>query len=749
MGRNSFKLSVVLTTIAMVFLATPVAKAQGNGPGFHVSTGGDLNCPGGQTLSLATAPALLGPLTFPCTSGQGISAAEAGAGILRASGRAEHTCCGTASGSNGSARIQLDNVVISGPPAATIPVSLNFRLRGTLNGSTDFGQHGLFLFLRLSGFNTLLSVDSKIEANHLGIINQSGFFAPLSIEFPNATIDQGFVTPVANAAPNQPLRLDLQLGAASAMAGLGFTQVDFFTSGNGFFLPFGTPMFNLPAGYTVNIPELNVVDNFLVLPAILDTDLIIVGTTATEIRAGGVTQVRGRVAVSDNHLVQNIDLGSLEDVDGDMEVSGNNLSQNTDMDSLERVRGDMGVTGNNLQQNVDLPSLTDVGGDLNVTGNILAQNIELPQLQNVGGSVSIFNNAPCTNVTLGLLATVLGNVTIQSCGTGTFTPGPFAAGGNATLNTNGYTVVNGTTARGITSLSNKTGEASMTVQLPAGSFATPVNFSLTHLDPATLTPESGSDANNAPATIDPVAAYQITFGVPTLNRDATLTFDVFLAGLDPATANALLAALATGNATLATRGSAAGSQYQAFPICTNGQQPSAGGCVLVQLLDANGQPTTGTPAIVRFSNVVGHFSTWAVAIVTPQSTPPANIFNGLLSPYPAPPHTTTPTFKRGRVVPLHFNWVNASGLVVDSVNANPAITISPTSCQAQSTLGDPIVPEDAGNSGGLHYDPITKTWTFNWSTKPLPAGCFSIRVSAGNASYAAPPSVFPIGLRDR
>lgn len=71
-----------------------------------------------------------------------------------------------------------------------------------------------------------------------------------------------------------------------------------------------------------------------------------------------------------------------------------------------------------------------------------------------------------------------------------------------------------------------------------------------------------------------------------------------------------------------------GSTYQAFPLCTGSQVPTAGGCVLVQTLDAAGQPTTEPPAIVRFSNVVGHFSTWAVAIVTGvipprDTTPPA------------------------------------------------------------------------------------------------------------------------------
>ena len=770
--RATIRVAILVTAILPVFFNVSVAQAQGNGPGFHVSAGGDLNCPGGeQAISQATAPATVGPSTFPCTSGQRVAAAEAGAGSLRVLGRAEHTCCGTASGANGRGRIQIDNVVITGPPAASIPVSLNFRLRGTLTGSTNFGQHGVFLFLRLAGFNTLLMTDSKIEANHLGILNQSGVFAPLTIGFPNATIDQTLVTPVANAAPNQPLMLEMQLQAASAMAGEGFTEADFFSGSNGLFLPFGTPVFNLPPGYTVNIPELNIINNFVVLPAILNGDLFIVGTTASEISAAGVTEVTGSVGISDNNLAQNIDLPALERVGGSVDVTGNNLVQNIDLPALERVGGSVDVTGNNLVQNIDLPalervggsvdvtqnhlvqnidlpSLTTVDGSVDVTQNNLAQNIDLPLLTNVGGSVSIFNNGLCTNVILGLLTAVVGNLTVESCGTGTFTPGPAAPGGNTSLTTNGYTVVNGTTAAGITRLSNKTAEALMTVQLPAGSFATPVSFSLTRLDPATLTSEPGFDANNAPATIDPVAAYQFTFGVPTLNQNATLSFDVFLNNLDTLTADALLAAVTNGSATLATRGDAAGSQYQAFPICAAGQQPSAGGCVLVQLLDANGQPTTGTPAIVRFSNVVGHFSTWAVAIVTPQSVP-SHVFNGLLSPYPAPPLTTTPTFKRGSVVPLKFNWVNAAGVIVDSAAANPTVAVFPTSCVTQTPTTDPITAEDAGNSGGLRYDASTMTWTFNWSTKPLAAGCFVVRVTPSHAGYAAPPNVFPIALRHR
>ena len=70
---------------------------------------------------------------------------------------------------------------------------------------------------------------------------------------------------------------------------------------------------------------------------------------------------------------------------------------------------------------------------------------------------------------------------------------------------------------------------------------------------------------------------------------------------------------------MVTKGDAPGSAFQAFPLCAGGVEPTAGGCVRVETFDALGEPTGGPPARVRFSNVVGHFSTWAVAIVTPAS----------------------------------------------------------------------------------------------------------------------------------
>jgi hypothetical protein len=106
-----------------------------------------------------------------------------------------------------------------------------------------------------------MSSTSEIYMSPTTILNQTGVFAPLTVPFPSATIDQAFTTPVVNAAPNQPLRLDFELMAWSDMAGAGSTDSDFFSDTNGFALPVGIPVFNLPNGYTVDIPELNVFDN--------------------------------------------------------------------------------------------------------------------------------------------------------------------------------------------------------------------------------------------------------------------------------------------------------------------------------------------------------------------------------------------------------------------------------------------------------------------------------------------------------
>ena len=721
--------AVVATMLAAVTIlggALAVsAWAQGNGPGFHAGVlfNGGCSAAFNQVVSSPTAPATAGPTAVPCISGTATAAGEAAASALRASSHSAHECCGTASASNGRARIQIENIVIVGPPAAAIPVSINFRMRGTLSTNPDFGQAGVSLFVALSGFNTLMQSVSAIDMSSTAILNQTGVFAPLALTFPASAIDQAFVTPVVNAAPNQPLRLDFELMAYSDMAGLGATKSDFFSDQAGVTLPFGVPVFNLPPGYTVNIPELNIVNNYVALPATIDGDIFIVGTNASEISLPSVSAVTGSLNVSDNAVATTIDLGSLLTVAGNVDVSNNAVATN-----------------------IDLGALT-TAGSVDVSGNTSATGIDLGELDTVNGALDVTSNGACTTVILGSLLTVTGDLHIESCGTGTFTPGPVSAGGNTTLDTTGYGVVTGTTAAGSSTISNATADARVTVRLPTGSFAAPTTFSLTRLDPPTLVAEPGASPDG-PTTIDPIAAYEITFGVPTLNANATLTFDVFLAGLDAATAIALLEAVATGDVTLVTRADAIGGAYQAFAVCADPETPTVDGCVQVQLLDANGQPTTGEPAIVRFSGVVGLFSVWGVAFVTPQSSP-VFTFAGLLPPYPAPPHDATPAFQRGRVIPLKFAWTEAGGGLVDSASAAPSVSIFPVSCASLAPSSDPIAPDDAGASGGLRYDADSAAWTFNWSTRSLVAGCYAISVSSGSPGFAAPASSFAVALRTK
>jgi hypothetical protein len=246
-----------------VLLGVSVVPAAAQfGPGFFALTHFDGGCSpaSNQFVSSPTPPAAAGATGVPCVSGLAAAAGEAGVGTVRASSDTLHACCGSGSAAQGRARIQLDNVVISGPPAASIPISLNFALRGTLNSSADFGQAGLMLYVALRGGSTNLEVDSEIFLSP-SLVVHDGIFADLNEPFPNVTIDRSFTTHVVNALPNQPMRLEIDLTAWSTMAGMGSTATDFFSGTNGFSLPVGIPVFNLPEGYTIHIPELDIVDN--------------------------------------------------------------------------------------------------------------------------------------------------------------------------------------------------------------------------------------------------------------------------------------------------------------------------------------------------------------------------------------------------------------------------------------------------------------------------------------------------------
>lgn len=347
-------------------------------------------------------------------------------------------------------------------------------------------------------------------------------------------------------------------------------------------------------------------------------DLSVSGNTSVgAVDLGGLTTVGGNVTVNNSTSAGSIDMGSLSTVGGSLSVASNPAANPIDMTSLTTVSGDLAITGNVSVGDLDLSGLNSAGS-VSISGNASAGTIDMSGLATVAGNVTVVDNGGAS-VDMSAGTNVAGNVTVETTGTGSFAMGDGAVAGDVTIDATGYTDISGTTPGGAVDLTAANLEAVMHLQIQAASFTTPVGFSVTRIDPVALAPESGLDAGGSPATIDPIAAYQFTFAVPTLNRDATLSFDIDVAQLDAATQTAFLDALAAGTATMVTKGDAVGSVFQVFPICAGAETPTVDGCVRVEAFDALGQPTSGTPAIVRFSNVVGHFSTWGVAMVT--STP--------------------------------------------------------------------------------------------------------------------------------
>ena len=442
-------------------------------------------------------------------------------------------------------------------------------------------------------------------------------------------------------------------------------------------------------------------------------DLTIVGTAATVIDVSALTSNGGSLDISDNTSATVVDVSALATNGGSLDISDNTSATVVDVSALTSNSGSLDISGNTSATVVDVSALATNGGSLDISNNTAATTIDVSDLTTVSGNLTIVDNGDAA-VDVSSLTDVGGNLTIETTGAGTIDVGDDATvTGNFTLDATGYTDMSGTTPGGSLDLTATRAEAVMHLQVQAASFTTPVSFSVTRVDPVALVPESGLNASGSHATIDPIAACQFTFAVPTLNRDATLSFDITVAQLDAATRTALLGALAAGTATLVTKGDAPGSVFQAFPICVGTGTPTAGGCVRVETFDANGQPTTGTPARVRFSNVIGHFSTWAVATVKQVTQTNQTVICSMLGNH--------------WFLDIHFfefNGVKGEKVTV-ALAPNPAGTFTPGKA-ALTLSGLGLLRLDATNL------PNTITATLPWSGKyfvtvaelPLKAGKF-------------------------
>jgi hypothetical protein len=189
-------------------------------------------------------------------------------------------------------------------------------------------------------------------------------------------------------------------------------------------------------------------------------------------------------------------------------------------------------------------------------------------------------------------------------------------GGDLTVEGTNMDTVSVQTAALDTSIALLHPGAAVQVQLPYGTFLSPASLTVTRQDPSGLSAESGIDAGGGAASVDPIAAYQFAFSIPSLGIPATLSFVAILGNLSVAEQTALVAGVTAGATSLAVKSDLPGSTYQTFALCAGAQTPATDGCVTAVFLDAARVPlppgSTAIPAAIAFTGVTGSFSTWAV-----------------------------------------------------------------------------------------------------------------------------------------
>jgi hypothetical protein len=533
-----------------------------------------------------------------------------------------------------------DDIIITGPPAASIPVTLHVPFYATFTqswsaldlpngGFTDYSSlsQTAELFARLTsptfGFASgrfTLGLNDKDDTATIGIsplsngsltpgvIQASASPGPASIEtfgditvFRNISLDaNGFLYLYRVQTP-----ITSQTGIFGP--GAGFYYDDFVVLNGEMILPgiaqVGVPM-TLDLAHSArsiasggfqleSAGELNALNNFGMshggayfdLPAGYSVDSVSLGVVGNT-----VTSLAGDLTIRNDPSLTTINAASLVTVSGNLDISG---------DTATSV--------------INVGSLTTVGGSLDIVGNTDAAVIDAGSLVTVSGSVDISDNGSAT-VSLGALTTVSGSLNLETTGSGVFDAGMGQIGGSLDLTATGYDEVDAMTAAGQTAVTMINGAATMEMVVPEGAFPVGdhVSFSVKQLaaDPAETW------GQNPTSTL---AEYQFDFAITTLGQDATLNFAIDLAALGPEGRSALLDLLhAHTPLTLAVLGDDPDAQLQTFDVCGAGADPSSG-CVAVRWLDEDGQELVPfgdvDPSVLKFDALVGHFSTYSIVAV--------------------------------------------------------------------------------------------------------------------------------------
>ncbi|MEP7365018.1 MAG: PEP-CTERM sorting domain-containing protein [Acidobacteriota bacterium] len=160
--------------------------------------------------------------------------------------KTDYYCCGTFSQASSVAEFAT-TFTISGAGGQPIPVSLNFNLEGLA-----FKREGGYwaIFVDAFPFGTG-SVDSNGAT--------SGFLGGALVNDGDLVASGLVVTPEVMLLPNTLINFLFRLTAVSISAGqTSLSHVEFADTAS---LPLTGPVFNLPDGYTVDIPDLFVANN--------------------------------------------------------------------------------------------------------------------------------------------------------------------------------------------------------------------------------------------------------------------------------------------------------------------------------------------------------------------------------------------------------------------------------------------------------------------------------------------------------
>jgi hypothetical protein len=669
-----------LLTWVIAFALSAAAGAQPSPPIYRVfSEFGHGGCAANPEFDVSgDTPVQAGSGSLGCVSGFGEVASAAGPGILVSSVDVNQTGFGTGTHMETQAEFTVPFMLLSDTDT-TASIALNLVLTGEIvTNTTNLATHSWTVLVTASLDGGTFAMGAQRATG------SSGFAVPFPDGVPHAFNTNGVL--VTTNTPHT-LRLALTVSAGVSEFGghvsLADTTLTLATAGPVFILPDGVTVADIPALNVVgnrwidpslppdvvidantsqatldgllDVPGSVVVDNAtgrttLDLPNLTSVgcDLRItrnpdlmsftapaldeIGCNFTvsdnpaleDVTADIGNGVGGSVAIDGNDAAAEVVLNSGGGIGGDITVGDNSAATNIDLSAGGGIGGSVTVSDNSAAQNIALNMTGGIGGDVTVRDNTRASAIDLRVGQSIGGSVTITDNDGASTIDLRVGQSIAGDVNFSNNGEADINVDTPHIGGDATISTRG-SAVSATTGDGTTAVTLANGPATMTVMVPAGTFTSGVRFSIESLgaEPAS----GGLDSQSNPVAVAPLTAYQFSFAIPTLNQAATLTFDIDVAALG-AGATTFLDALGSNRATLGVKGDAPGSVYQTFAVCSGDQLPSAGGCVAIQRLDAAGQPLPAgdpsVPATVRFTGATGHFSTFAVVLVTPiDSTPPA------------------------------------------------------------------------------------------------------------------------------